>query len=68
MQEDAAAHTAQCKQTHTHEITELSFCANRKKTEVERERSHWNGRTNYKVCFYMWEEKNVIPTTAQAEE
>lgn len=47
-------HTVQCKHTHTHtrwEITELSSSANRKRTEVEIERSHWNGRTNYKRCI-----------------
>lgn len=38
----------QSSATRTHwEITEQSYSANRKRAEVERERSHWNGRTNY---------------------
>lgn len=49
----SGTHSPVQTQTHiqTHrEITEPSFGTNRMKTEVERERSHWNGRTNYKRC------------------
>lgn len=58
--------------THKHwEITEPSFSACRDRTEVERERSHWNGRTNYKRGVSTCDGKiNLLKrhTTAPTEE
>lgn len=55
-------HTGQYKLTYTYwEITELSFSANRKGSDVERERSHWNGRTNYTRCLYVRMRQTISP-------